>query len=335
MPLGVALSDLRYELRAEIYSSLLPAHGLSSVDMQNVILERTQRELWNQYEWPHLNYHVDIAVPANTQFLDYDATMPFENVLGLWFNYQPDAMQPWKRMRYGFEDWINETMHSYQPVRWRVASVDPATGLAIFRAKDRSGLLSVDVPHALEGPGRNPLQVDTDACIIDSTGVLIGGRAAQGRRRAKQRRWKAQSTGLYTASDWPAGANKRDVYALAKAETCSRPILSAPRRTRLHSAPERWPIRSATSASSTCRVASPRAALRTLRNYFGARRRGGEKRTAFVAWARAGRQSRVLSRNGEIRRSEWTFRAHRLGRTPHRLPSDWRYFAAISRRDHR
>ena len=64
MPLGVALSELRYELRAEIYSSLLPAHGLSAVDMQNALLARTQRELWNLYAWPHLNYRIDLTVPA-------------------------------------------------------------------------------------------------------------------------------------------------------------------------------------------------------------------------------------------------------------------------------
>ena len=91
MPLGVALSELRYELRAEIYSSLLPAHGLSAVDMQNALLERTQRELWNLYAWPHLDYHVDFDLAANTQFVDFDATMPFENIISLWRNYDPNT----------------------------------------------------------------------------------------------------------------------------------------------------------------------------------------------------------------------------------------------------
>ena len=113
MPLGVALSELRYELRAEIYSSLLPAHGLSAVDMQNAILERTQRELWNLYAWPHLNYRLDFIVPANTQFVNFDPTMPFENVLSLWRNDNPSNQQPWLQLRYGFEDWINETLHSW------------------------------------------------------------------------------------------------------------------------------------------------------------------------------------------------------------------------------
>ena len=111
MPLGVALSELRYELRAEIYSSLLPAHGLSAVDMQNALLERTQRELWNLYAWPHLDYKVDFDIPANTQFVSFDATMPFENVVSLWRNYNPSNQQPWIQLRYGFdEDLINELL---------------------------------------------------------------------------------------------------------------------------------------------------------------------------------------------------------------------------------
>jgi hypothetical protein len=221
MPLGVALSDLRYELRAEIYSSLLPAHGLSSVDMQNVILERTQRELWNQYEWPHLKYRIDVDVPALTQFLDYDATMPFENVLGLWRNYDPNNQQPWLPLRYGFEDWINETLQSYPPVRWRnVVTVDAASGLTDFAGQAQIWPIPTTLTHMrwLGQAPLNPLKVDTDICMIDSTAIVMTAAAELlGAQKSETAALKGQKAQAYIRRlIGRQGANKRDVYALGQ-----------------------------------------------------------------------------------------------------------------------
>jgi hypothetical protein len=221
MPLGVPLSELRYELRAEIYSSLLPAHGLSSVDMQNIILERTQRELWNQYSWPHLDYHVDFDVPALTQFVDYDATMPFENVLGLWRNYNPSAMQPWVELRFGFDDSINETLQSYPPVRWRnTVTVDPATGLTNYAGLAQIWPIPSTLSHMrwLGQAPLNPLKVDTDACMIDSTAIVLTAAAellgAQKSETATLKGQKAQS--YIRRLIGRQGANKRDISALGQ-----------------------------------------------------------------------------------------------------------------------
>ena len=37
--------------------------------------------------------------------------------------YDPNSYQPWLPLKYGFEDWINETLHSFPPVRWRSVTV--------------------------------------------------------------------------------------------------------------------------------------------------------------------------------------------------------------------
>lgn len=221
MPLGVALSELRYELRAEIYSSLLPAHGLSAVDMQNVILARTQRELWNQYQWPHLDYRVDVLVPPNTQMLLYDPTMPFENVLGLWFNYDPSAQQPWKRLRYGFEDWINETLQSYPPVRWRnVVTVSPVTGLTQFSGQAQIWPVPSQTTH-MRWQGQaplNPLKVDTDTCMIDSTAIVLTAAAEMlGAQKSETAALKGNKAQAYIRRlIGRSGANKRDISALGQ-----------------------------------------------------------------------------------------------------------------------
>jgi hypothetical protein len=222
MPLGVALSELRRELRAEIYSSLLPAHGLSAVDMQNVILERTQRELWRQYEWPHLEYRIDIDVDPLTQFLDYPSSMPFESVLSLWYNDDPDNQQPWVRLRYGFDDWINETLQSYPPSRWRnVAYVDPTTGLTDV-SKAQAQLWPVpNQAISMRWKGQaplNPLVADTDKCMIDSTAIVLTAASellgAQKTETAAMKGNKAQA--YIRRLLGAAGANKRDISALGQ-----------------------------------------------------------------------------------------------------------------------
>jgi hypothetical protein len=223
MPLGVALSDLRYDLRAEIYSSLLPAHGLSAVDMQNAILERTQRELWNQYEWPHLVYRVDFSVPANTQNINYDATMPFENVLSLWYNYNPSAQQPWKMLRYGFEDWINETLSSYPPVRWRNAVTVDSSGLTVYNGQAQLWPVpnqAVSMRWKGQAP-LNQLKLDTDKCMIDSTAIVLTAAAELlGAQKSEVAALKGNKAQAYIRRlIGRSGANKRDIYALGQGAT--------------------------------------------------------------------------------------------------------------------
>jgi hypothetical protein len=224
MPLGVALSELRYELRAEIYSSLLPAHGLSAVDMQNALLERTQRELWNLYAWPHLAYHVDFDIPANTQFVDFDATMPFENVVSLWRNYDPSNQQPWIQLRYGFEDSINELLASYPPTRWRNrVTVDTISGLTQFNGQAQIWPIPTQLSH-MRWHGQaplNPLKLDTDQCMIDSTAIVLTCAAELlGSQKSEVASLKGNKAQAYIRRLLGrSGANKRDISAMGQGRT--------------------------------------------------------------------------------------------------------------------
>ena len=221
MPLGVALSELRYELRAEIYSSLLPAHGLSAVDMQNVLLERTQRELWQLYAWPHLNYRIDVVVPALTQYLTFDPTMPFENVLGLWRNDNPTNQQAWLPLKYGFEDWINETLLSWPTIRWRnVVKVDAASGLTNLTGQAQLWPIPTQGQHMrwLGQAPLNPLKVDSDKCIIDSTAIVLTAAAELlGAQKSETAALKGNKAQAYIRRlIGRSGANKRDISAMGQ-----------------------------------------------------------------------------------------------------------------------
>jgi hypothetical protein len=220
MPLGVPLSELRYQLRAETYNSLLPAHGVSSIDLMNAILERTQRELWNQYIWPHLKYHVDKPVTLGARYLDFDPTMPFENILTLW--YQENANQQWMPIGYGFTNaqyaaYGGETGTGWPPQRWRNV-VTVTGGLTDFNGKmelwpvlSQAGVIRFDGQAPL-----NPLKVDADKCMIDSTAIVLTAASEMlGQQKSEVAAMKGQKAQAYIRRLLAKlGANKREVRSL-------------------------------------------------------------------------------------------------------------------------
>jgi hypothetical protein len=219
MSLGVALSDLRYQLRAETYNSLLPAHGVSSNDMFNAILQRTQKALWTKYVWPHLKYHSDQSINAGTRYLDFPPDMPFDNIVDVWYS-QPTQ---WFIMGYGFDNAIyningNESFQSWPPQMWRnVVSWDPATGLTDF-----DGSMEIwPIPNQstvlrLEGQAPlNPLLVDTDRCMIDDTAIILTAAGELlGAQKSEMAQAKTAEAQAYVRRLLGKGANKRRISIL-------------------------------------------------------------------------------------------------------------------------
>jgi hypothetical protein len=127
MPLGIALSELRSELKAETYQSSLPANTAAMVDIYNNLLVRAQRELWNQYVWPHLLYNLDWPLIVGQRYYAFPLSMPFENVTRLWYSQPPQ----WFPLTYGISNSLynyygGETGRAFPPQRWQnVASVNP------------------------------------------------------------------------------------------------------------------------------------------------------------------------------------------------------------------
>lgn len=234
MPLGVPLSELRYDLRAETYQSLLPAHGVSALDMQNLILERSQRELWNQYVWPHLKYHKDVPVTANTRFLNFFADAPFENIVRVWYK----ETTQWIPMGFDYTNWIynangGEGTVGYPPQLWRnVVTVNSSTGLTEYAGQmelwpvpNKNVTLRFDCQAPL-----NPLKVDADTCMIDSTAiVLTAATELLGAQKAEVAQLKGQKAQAYIRRLLArSGANKRAIRALGQGSASYLPTMPTP-----------------------------------------------------------------------------------------------------------
>jgi hypothetical protein len=225
MALGVALSELRRELRAEVYSSLSPQVGVNAIDLQNVLLERIQAQLWNEYVWPHLTYRINFTVPANSMVINYDATMPFENVRSLWYNltYLSNYQAVWRQLAYGFEDSINETLVSWPPMRWRNnAVVNASTQLTTIGGQAQLWPIPVqDTPMRWKGMAPlNPLKVDTDQCMIDSRAIVLTAAAELlGQQKSEVASLKGNMAQAYIRRLLGrSGANKRPVKPLGQGD---------------------------------------------------------------------------------------------------------------------
>jgi hypothetical protein len=116
MAINTPLSELRRMVRAEVMQSLNMAQGLNAQTQYDMNIDRTQKELWEQYEWPHLLYRSTVVpLAANQKFYDYPDDMPFDAITN---GYYKDGTN-WLPMAYGVAMMDNETDQSWPPRKWQ------------------------------------------------------------------------------------------------------------------------------------------------------------------------------------------------------------------------
>ena len=179
MPLGVPLSELRRELRAETGTSLNPNQGTAAQATLDLILARQQHELWDAYNWQHLRIGVDLPVAQGQGLYSFPPEMAFEQILEIFIATSPDAQ--WKRLGYGIKPWEIRQTGPYwgTPTRWRnVISVDTTGATPITDPIGKFEIVPVPASDtmALRLSGLaplNPLIADTDKCMIDSRAIVL------------------------------------------------------------------------------------------------------------------------------------------------------------------
>jgi hypothetical protein len=226
MGVGVALSELRRQLRAEVGQSLNVQQGVNAQGQYDLILARQQQELWQGYEWPHLRYYAELDAAAGQALYDYPAGMPFEAINKVWVSQAPNnpvfvpyGIDPNKQLlgASGQRAWPPQAWGNRPVVDTTGATpvVTPAGKFEISPLPSQAGLL------LLEGQAPcNPLIADTDIAIIDSTAITL---FAAAEILADQKRESA-STKLQKANQYlrrllaDQGAMKRRVSVLGGAQ---------------------------------------------------------------------------------------------------------------------
>jgi hypothetical protein len=118
----LTLGTLVTNLRMEAGHSSNPATGQNQRDQLVYILNRTQEELANDYEWPGLHVDRDIYLSVGTRYYAYPSDLPFDNITEaylIWntlygelvYGIGPEQFALWNSNT-GFQSWpVERWMH--------------------------------------------------------------------------------------------------------------------------------------------------------------------------------------------------------------------------------
>jgi hypothetical protein len=176
MSVGTKLSDLRRMLRAEVGQSLNPAQGSNAQGQYDMMLDRTQRELWEQYEWPHLFYYTDLAVQTGQRFYDYPVGMPFDAILR---GHYLDSGTNWLPLGYQiglhcYSQYGGESGRAWPPQRWQnvpqfsAGKTIPVGKLELWPVPAQNGTLRFNGQALV-----NALVSDNDVAVLDDTLITL------------------------------------------------------------------------------------------------------------------------------------------------------------------
>jgi hypothetical protein len=77
---GVLLRDCLRSLRAEIGHSTSVVTGMNAEDALVTTLERTQKRLWEEWDWPHLMVRRIVPMAAGSRYYNVPADLYFEKI---------------------------------------------------------------------------------------------------------------------------------------------------------------------------------------------------------------------------------------------------------------
>lgn len=233
MPVGVALSELRRLLRAEVGQSLNPAQGVNAQGQYDLTLARQQQELWEAYDWPHLAYHKDVPVSSGQAVYDYPSDMNFDSINSIWVL----SSNTYDKLLYGTDTnaFNAHNTPGWPVVRWGNAvkitngKVVPAGQFQLLPTPSQNGTIRI----VGQAPC-NPLVDETDICVLDSTLITMFAAAeilaAQKAENASLKLQKAQQYLRRLLAN--QSSDKREVPVLSGANIAAAAIQGSGRRFR-------------------------------------------------------------------------------------------------------
>src|SRR5262245_44273718 len=173
---GTTLLNLRQKLRAEVGQTLNTAQGANAQGQYDMALDRTQKELWEQYEWPHLKYYSTLAAQAGQQLYDYPPEMPFDYIIKI---YYLSGTTNWEVMDFGidlsdYSEYGGEAGQSWPPQKWGNRPIvsggvtNPIGKLELWPIPNQNGDLRIQGQAPV-----NPLVADTDKAVLDDTLITL------------------------------------------------------------------------------------------------------------------------------------------------------------------
>lgn len=206
MARGLTLEQLIYNLRSEVGQSTNAAVSRSTRARFVTILNRVQRRLYADYDWPFLEIHRDIAMQAGERYYDFPVDIDIDRTVRFEFKWGGT----WQKVGYGITDSHLNQYDSDQDVRsdpvWRWGFyLEP--GQSVPQIETWPVPSTNGVPSTLDGYLRvhgiqklEQMVEDIDTCLIDGDlCVLYSAAEILSKMRAADASAKLESANaLYT-----------------------------------------------------------------------------------------------------------------------------------------
>lgn len=174
MARGSTLVKLLDDLRAELRTSLNPAHNSSVRDKQVKFLQSTQEWLWEDFTWPHLRTHRNYQLQAGQYLYDISSDFDIDRIEkievkdgGVWRLVLPGI----DAGHYANHD-TELDQRSWPVRRWRIAENEQ---IEVWPIPDTNGT-AADLEGYFKITGIRRLRAlveDTDRCDLDAQLIYL------------------------------------------------------------------------------------------------------------------------------------------------------------------
>lgn len=191
--MGRQLRDMLRDLRAEIGHSTNVAHGINDRETLLYYLNRTQLDLYRDYDWPQLIVDRDVLLADGQRYYAYPTDLAFDDITHIWvlintvyaelaYGIGPRQMILWNSDN-GFKSWPTQRwMHNADSNMFELWPVPDASAAATGAKVRLRGTKTV----------RDMINDDDEATLPDNLIVLFSAVEILQRDDAKDAQLKLQ-----------------------------------------------------------------------------------------------------------------------------------------------
>lgn len=169
---GIPLSTLREEVLIEAGLSSQPGHSTFNIDRINQMINRTERSMIVENEWPTLAFEEEITVAADAQYVDLPSNISFTMIENIYVAYGSE----WFRLTSGIganeRTIYNSTQRALPISRYEYRANNP-TKLEIWPIGGVEQTLMIEGSKTV-----GAMREETDVCALDADVIVMRVAAA-------------------------------------------------------------------------------------------------------------------------------------------------------------
>lgn len=180
MPRGVTLGVMLDALRAEAGFSSKVSLSVNMLPMMKQMLQRTQRRLYNAYDWPFKYITRDVLTQAGQRYYNFPADLDPEKTIRIWYRWGSDWLPLSRGITIDYYSAFDSDNGARNDPTQRWEMRDNATGtgnqvqVELWPVPATNGTANASGTLRFEGTkDLAPLVADADVCDIDSDLIVL------------------------------------------------------------------------------------------------------------------------------------------------------------------